>query len=51
MESGDINKTFRKSIEDSKKEISNALQPPEKTRKRKLNNRSNCKPKKFHFLK
>ena len=51
MESGDINKTFRKSIEDSKKEISNALQPSEKTRKRKLNNRSNCKPKKFHFLK
>ena len=51
MESGDINKTFRKSIEDSKKEISNALQPPEKTRKRKSNNRSNCKPKKFHFLK
>ena len=51
MESGDINKTFRKSIEDSKKEISNALQPPEKTRKRKLDTRSNCKPKKFHFLK
>ena len=51
MESGDINKAFRKSIEDSKKEISNALQQTEKTRKRKLYNRSNCKPKKFHFLK
>ena len=51
MESGDINKTFRKSIEDSKKEISNALQTPEKIRKRKLKNRSNCKSKKLHFLK
>ena len=36
MESGDINKTFRKSIEDSKKEISNALQPPEKNKKKKI---------------
>ena len=33
MESGDINKTFRKSIEDSKKEISNVLQPPKKQEK------------------
>lgn len=36
MESGDINKTFRKSIEDSKKEISNALKPPEKNKKTKI---------------
>ena len=49
MESDDINKTFRKSIEDSKKEISNALQPTEKNKKRKLSNRSNCKPKKSIF--
>ena len=36
MESGDINKIFRKSIEGSKKEISNALQPPEKNKKKKI---------------
>ena len=51
LESGDIKKTFKRSIEDSKKEISNALNTTGKTRKRKLNHPPYCKPRKYHFLK
>ena len=51
MESGDINKTIKKSIEDSKKEVSNALKTSKGSRKRKQNIQSHCKPKKYHFLK
>ena len=35
LESGNIDQTLKKSIEDSKKEVSNLLQSSEKTRKRK----------------
>ena len=51
LESGNIDQTLKKSIEDSKKEVSNLLQSSEKTRKRKPNNLSYCKPKRYHFLK
>ena len=51
LESGNIDQTLKKSIEDSKKEVSNLLQSSEKTRKRKPTNLSHCKPKKYHFLK
>ena len=51
LETGDIKNTLKKSIEDSKKEVSNALQASEKIRKRKSNNSSHCKPKRYHFLK
>ena len=44
-------KIFKKSIEDSKKEVSNALLSSEKRRKRKSNYSSHCKPKRYHFLK
>ena len=50
VESGDIKKTFKKSIEDSKKEVANALNSTESPRKRKRNIQSHCKPKKYHFL-
>ena len=50
LESGNIDKTLKKSIEDSKKEVSNLLQSSEKTRK-KPNNLSHCKLMKYHFLK
>ena len=51
LESGDINKTLKKSIEDSKKEVSNALRSSKESRKRKINNPPHCKPKRYHFLK
>ena len=51
LETGDIKNTLKKSIEDSKKEVSNALQASEKIRKRKSNTSSHCKPKRYHFLK
>ena len=50
VESGDIKKTFKKSIEDSKKEVTNALNSTKSPRKRKQNIQSHCKPKKYHFL-
>ena len=43
LETGDIKNTLKKSIEDSKKEVSNALQASEKIRKRKSNNSSHIK--------
>ena len=51
LESGDINKTLKKSIEDSKNEVSNALRSSKESRKRKINNPPHCKPKRYHFLK
>ena len=51
LETGDIKKTLKKSIEDSKKEVSNALLSSENRRKRKSNYSSHCKPKRYHFLK
>ena len=50
IESDDISKTLKKSIADSKKEVSNALAPSKGPKKRKQNNLSHCKPKKYHFL-
>ena len=51
IESGDIKQTLKKSIEDSKQEVSNALNSSKSSRKRKQNFQSHCKPKKYHFLK
>ena len=51
IESGDIKQTLKKSIEDSKQEVSNALNSSKSSRKRKQNIQSHCKPKKYHFLK
>ena len=51
IESGDIKKTLKKSIEDSKQEVSNALNSSKSSRKRKQHIPSHCKPKKYHFLK
>ena len=50
IESGDIKQTLNKSIEDSKQEVSNALNSSKSSRKRKENIQSHCKPKKYHFL-
>ena len=51
LETGDIKKTLKKSIKDSKKEVSNVLLSSENRRKRKSNYSSHCKPKRYHFLK
>ena len=50
IESGDIKQTLKKSIEDSKQEVSNALNSSKSSRKPKENIQSHCKPKKYHFL-
>ena len=50
IESGDIKQTLKKSIEDSKQEVSNALNSSKSGRKRKENIQSHCNPKKYHFL-
>ena len=50
IEYGDIRQTLKKSIEDSKQEVSNALNSSKSSRKRKENIQSHCKPKKYHFL-
>ena len=50
IESGDIKQTLKKSIEDSKQEVSNALNSSKSSRKRKENIQSHFKPKKYHFL-
>ena len=50
IESGDIKQTLKKSIEDSKQEVSNALNSSKSSRKRKENIQSHCKPKIYHFL-
>ena len=44
IESGDISKTLKKSIADSKKEVSDALSTSKGPRKRKQNNLLHCKP-------
>ena len=51
IESGDIKKSLKKSIEDSKKEVANALNSSKSHRKRKQNIQSHCKLKKYHLLK
>lgn len=51
IQSGDINKTLKKSVEDSKKEVANALKSSKGPRKRKSNISSHCKPKQYHFMK
>ena len=50
LQTGDINKTLEKSVEDSKKEVANALKSAKGSRKRKSNISSHCKPKKYHFM-
>ena len=42
IESGDIKQTLKKSIEDSKQEVSNALNSSKSSRKRKQNIQSHC---------
>ena len=51
IKSGDVNKTFKKSIEDSKREVEDVLKGSKASKKRKLNNSSHCKSKKYHFMK
>ena len=51
LQTGDINKTLEKSVEDSKKEVANALKSAKGSRKRKSNISSHFKPKKYHFMK
>ena len=51
IESGDIKQTLKKSIEDLKQEVFNALNSSKSSRKRKQNIQSHCKLKKYHFLK
>ena len=51
IESGDIKKTLKKSIEDSKQEVSNALNSSKSSKRRKRYIQSHCKPKKYHLLK
>ena len=54
IESGDINKTFKKSLEDSKNEVANALRSSKGSkgsRKRKLDKTYHCKSNKYHFMK
>ena len=50
IESGDIKQTLKKSIEDSKQEVSNALNSSKSSRKRKQNIQSHGKQNKYHFL-
>lgn len=51
IESGDIGETIKKSVQDSKKEVSNALTNSKRTRRRKSFNYNNCKPKNYSFVK
>ena len=51
IKSGDVNKTFKKSIEDSKREVEDVLRGSKVPKKRKLNNLSHCKSNKYHFMK
>jgi len=51
IKSGDVNKTFKKSIEESKKEVEDVLRGSKGSRKRKLNNISHCKSNKYNFMK
>ena len=51
IETGDINKTLQKSVNDSKKEVENALKSSKDSRKRKLSILSRCKTRKYNFMK
>ena len=51
IKSGDVNKTFKKSIEESKKEVEDVLRGSKGSRKRKFNNISHCKSNKYNFMK
>ena len=51
IETGDINKTLQKSVNDSKKEVENALKSSKDSRKRKLSSLSRCKTRKYNFMK
>ena len=51
IKSGDVNKTFKKSIEDSKREVEDVLKGSKASKKRKLNNSSHCQSNKYHFMK
>ena len=50
IESDDIKQTLKKCIDDSKQEVSNALNSSKSSRKGKENIQSHFKPKKYHFL-
>ena len=50
IETGDINKTLQKSVNDSKKEVDNALKSSKDSRKRKFSSLSRCKTRKYNFM-
>ena len=52
IETGDIKKTLKKSVDDSKKEIADAFKSSTDSKKRKLSSSSHCRnKKKYHFMK
>ena len=51
IETGDINKTLQKSVNDSKKEVENALKSSKDSRKRKLSSLPHCKTRKYNSMK
>ena len=51
IETGDINKTLQKCVNDSKKEVASALISSKDSRKRKLSSLSRCKTRKYNFMK
>ena len=52
IETGDINKTLKKSVDESKKEISDAVKSSNESKKTKLSSSSHCRnKKKYHFMK
>ena len=50
IDTGDINKTLQKSVNDSKKEVENALKSSKDSRKRKFSSLSRCKTRKYNFM-
>ena len=51
IETGDINKTLQKSVNDSKKEVANALKSSKDSRKRNFSSLSRRKNRKYNFMK
>ena len=52
IETADIKKTLKKSVDDSKKEIADAFKSSKDSKKRKLSSSSHCRnKKKYHLLK
>ena len=52
IETGDIKKTLKKSVDDSKKEIADAFKSSIDSKKRKLSSSSHCRnKKKYHLMK